>query len=54
MDNVTVKSSKTVKTTPSTETAEDIPATESTPFITTFGVILIGVIATLIHKIQKY
>ena len=53
VDDVTNESSKSVKTTPSTESTEDIPATESTPFIATFGIILIGIIATLVHKLKK-
>ena len=53
VDDVTIESSKSVKTTPSTESTEDIPATESTPFIATFGIIMIGVIATLVHKLKK-
>ena len=53
VDEVTIESSKSVKTTPSTESTEDIPATESTPFIATFGIILIGIIATLVHKLKK-
>ena len=52
VDDVTDESSKSVKTTPSTESIEDIPASEATPFITTFGIIVIGVIATLAHKLK--
>lgn len=50
VDDVSDESSKSVKTTPSTEPTEEIPASEATPFITTFGIIVIGVIATLAHK----
>jgi hypothetical protein len=50
VDDVNDESSKSVKTTPSTESTEEIPASEATPFITTFGIIVIGVIATLAHK----
>jgi hypothetical protein len=50
--DVNDESSKSVKTTPSTESTEEIPASEATPFITTFGMIVIGVIATLVHKIK--
>jgi len=53
VDDTSTESSKSVKTTPSTESTEDIPATESTPFIATFGIIMIGVIATLVHKLKK-
>lgn len=53
VDDVTIESSKSVKTTPSTESTGDIPETESTPFISTFGVIIIGIIATLVHKLKK-
>ncbi|MDF1534440.1 MAG: hypothetical protein P1P69_08080 [Methanosarcinaceae archaeon] len=53
VDDVTIESSKSVKTTPSTESTEDIPATESTPFITTFEIIIIGIIATFVHKLKN-
>ena len=53
VDDVTIESSKSVKTTPSTESTEDIPAPESAPFIATFGIIMIGIIATLVHKLKK-
>ncbi len=52
VDDVNDESSKSVKTTPSTESTEEIPASEATPFITTFGMIVIGVIATLVHKMK--
>lgn len=53
VDDVNDESPKSVKTTPLTESTENIPETESTPFITTFGIIMIGVIATLVHKLKK-
>lgn len=53
VNDVTNESSKSVKTTPPTESTEEIPAPESTPFIATFGIIVIGVIATLVHKLKK-
>ena len=52
VDDVNDESSKSVKTTPSTESTEEIPASEATPFITTFGIIVIGIIATLVHKMK--
>ena len=52
VDDVSDESSKSVKTTPSTESTEEIPASEATPFITTFGMIMIGIIATLVHKMK--
>ena len=52
-DDVNDESPKSVSTTPSTESTENVPETESTPFISTFGIIIIGVIATLIHKLKK-
>ena len=53
VDDVNNESSKSVKTTPSTESTEEIPAPESSPFIATFGMIVIGVIATLVYKLKK-
>ena len=50
VDDVTIESSKSVKT---IESTEDIPVSKATPFITTFGMIVIGIIATLVHKIKK-
>ena len=52
VDDVNDESSKSVKTTPSTESTEEIPTSEATPFITTFGIIVIGIIATLVHKMK--
>lgn len=52
VDDVTIESPKSVKATTSTE-SEEIPASEATPFITTFGVIVIGIIATFVHKMKK-
>ncbi len=50
VDDVSNESSKSVKTTPSTDSTEDIPESETTPFMSTFGMIVIGVIAILVHK----
>ena len=52
VDDASDESPKSVKTTPSTESTEEIPASEATPFITTFGIIMIGIIATLVHKLK--
>jgi hypothetical protein len=54
MDDTNTESSMSVKTDTSTESTEDIPESEATPFITSFGVIVIGIIASLVYKLKKY